>query len=108
MFMALNNLVFYGSTLGEPSRREFYLKSARLLREEAENHGGVTELQLTYCRAILRYSQDEGELNAAAKLAAAIMRKQGISRLQAREAEFYSASLANRVRRSRGLDSPAL
>ena len=60
-FTALNNLIFFLSARGHEADKEFVLSKARKLREVGEEYGFAPYL-MTYCRAVLRYSDDPDEL----------------------------------------------
>jgi hypothetical protein len=84
-FMALNNLVFYSSLIGDNSTGEFLLHQGRILRKEALEHNSI-DLLLTSCRTILGFSRDENEKSEARHLLESIAAGSTTSEKQRREA----------------------
>ncbi len=90
--MALNNLVFYASLLGDDARQDFLLRNARRLREEAQKHHAVN-LQLTYCRVVLQLKGSRpDEKKEARELLTAILESPGTSADEKREAKLCLSS----------------
>lgn len=87
-FMGLNNLVHYLCVEGDGSRRDFVLESARILKkrgQERERHW----LQLTYCRAVLTFSEDASERTAAKALLEALVKSGKLKEYEKKEAKSY-------------------
>jgi hypothetical protein len=66
-FMGLNNLIYYSCAHETALNQGFVLAQARRLQEEAQNHSGPgpSNVLLTACRAILKYSIDPEERRQA-------------------------------------------
>jgi hypothetical protein len=96
-FMALNNLVFFSSVLGEGVQKDYLLKSARRLKEAAEEQEAPT-LLLTFCFVVLKYSSDAAELRQAYEIAESVKDRKDLSEAQRKEARFYLASLPQRIK----------
>lgn len=91
-YMGLNNLVFYSCVYGDETQREYWLKSARRLRDSGEEHNSP-DLLLTYCKAILRFGLDNvGDVQRARALAASLAQAPSVSPQQREEARIYLIS----------------
>jgi hypothetical protein len=89
-FMALNNLVFYSSVLGNKARRHFLLEKARILQREGEVHNSLN-LLLTACYAILRFEDDPREKAQAIETLRGIQYSYDATDQEKREASLYLA-----------------
>ena len=94
MLMGLNCLVYYASILGDPSQGRYLLEKARTLREAGDEFG-IPAWLLTYCRAVLRYSNDPKEKEEARAIASGLL-STNLTEQQQKEAKFYLASLSPR------------
>jgi len=88
MYIALNNLVFYGCVYDDKSRKDFILKSARHLLEVAQEHGSAN-LMLTACRALLQYGESSAEKKNAYRILKMLAVKEGLSAAEKKEAKLY-------------------
>jgi hypothetical protein len=89
-FMALNNLVFYSSVLGNKARRHFLLEKARILQREGEVHNSLN-LLLTACYAVLKFEDDPHEKAEAFETLRGIQHSYKATDQEKREASFYLA-----------------
>ena len=87
MYMGLNNLVYYGSIDGDPTKGRFLLQKARELREAGDRYGMPSWL-LSYCRAVVQFSTDPNELKEVSTIATTLLATK-LTDHQAKEAEFY-------------------
>jgi hypothetical protein len=95
MLMGLNCLVYYASILGDPSQGRYLLEKARTLREAGDEFG-IPAWLLTYCRAVLRYSNDPREKEEARAIAGGLL-SANLTDQQQKEAKFYLDSLSPRT-----------
>jgi hypothetical protein len=90
-YMALNNLVYYLSLMGDQSRGDFILEKAQLLRKAGQEHD-APHLLLTYCKAVLEFGRDGEEKRAARRIAEAVAANPRLSDRKRNEAKSYLAS----------------
>ncbi|HEV3459645.1 MAG TPA: hypothetical protein VHG32_24095 [Thermoanaerobaculia bacterium] len=88
--MALNNLVYYQSLIGDQSRGDFILEKARMLRKAGQEHD-APHLLLTYCKAVLSFSEDQEEIKQARKIAQAVAANALISNRKRNEARYLAS-----------------
>jgi hypothetical protein len=92
MFLALNNLVYFGCVRGAEADGRRLLQQARLLRQAGDEYGSP-QLLLTFSRAVLQYSTDPGEIEEARAIASEVLSGSGpLTADQQKEARFYLAS----------------
>lgn len=94
--MALNNLVYYSCLYGEDAKSDFLLKKAQELKAIGQEYSHPDSL-LTFCRVILQYSSDLGELKEAQSIARSLLDTAQLTPRQKKEATFYVASLATKL-----------
>jgi hypothetical protein len=99
-FMALNNLVYYSTALGDAANAASLLDQARILIKAGEQHysrsgepQNATNLILTGCRAILQLSADDEEKRQALRRVLALLEGPLFER-QRKEAQLYVKEFA--------------
>jgi hypothetical protein len=93
--LGLNNLVYYLAVEGREDRREFVLASAKHLCLEGQERGTPWML-LTYCRAVLTFSDDEAELKSAERIVQGLLDHEKLEGYELREARQCQAEFAKR------------
>ncbi len=89
--MALNNLVYYLSLMGDSARRGFILEGARRLIA-AGQESNAANLVLTACRAMLQFGVDLAERQAAREILASLANSRDSSQREREEAKLYLAT----------------
>jgi hypothetical protein len=95
-YTALNNLVYYSCLSGEETARDYLLEQAHILKKIGQEKNHPDSL-LTYCRAILQYSSNINELQDARSMGSSLLRTSLTSERQKKEANFYVASLTDKI-----------
>jgi hypothetical protein len=90
--LAMNNLAYYLTVRGRGSDIGLVLHLAKELRREGDRLG-KSHFLLTYCGAILRYSNDSGEREEVRKLLENLL-QENLPAKQKKEAQAYLASLS--------------
>jgi len=90
MLMGLNNLVYYSAIYGHKGKGRYLLEQARVLRD-AGYELDRPRLLLTYCRVVLRYSEDPKQREEAGRIAAELLLGT-LTDQERKEAKFYLAS----------------
>lgn len=96
----LNNLVYYSSIYGDASQGRYLLEQARILRAAGDKYG-FPPYHLTFCRVVLRYSNDPKEIEEARAIASEVLSRK-LTHQEEREAKFYMDALTSK----RGVTAP--
>jgi hypothetical protein len=91
-YLALNNLVYYSSLVGDRSKGKLMLEYARLLRDAGQEHD-ARNLLLTYCRAVIEFALDPADTAEAYAIAHSIADDPTRPERERREAKLYLTSL---------------
>jgi hypothetical protein len=94
-YMALNNYVFFSCIRGTTGTRSFLLDKAGELKRVGHEKSYWAAL-LTYCRAILEFSDSTEEVTRAQELSAELSQKRELTDPQKTEATAYVASLSKK------------
>jgi hypothetical protein len=94
-YMALNNYVYFSCMRGTTGTRSFLLEKAGELKRVGHEKSYWPAL-LTYCRAILEFSDSIEEVARAHDLADELKQKRELTNSQRTEAATYAASLAEK------------
>lgn len=92
-YLALNNLVFYSSLVGDKSMRGHVMADARLLKDAGQEHHN-RNLLLTYCRAVIEFGTDRAEIEDAQTISQAIAENPRSSEREKREARAYMLAIS--------------
>jgi len=96
-YMALNNFVYFVTFIDDVSRRGYILDLARELKIVGQTNN-LPNLILTYCRAVLVYGDDQGEIEEVRSILSHLAKGEIRESLR-KEAKVYLASISMGARR---------
>lgn len=105
--LGLNNLVYYLAVEARLDRKDFVLREANSLLAKGQELG-TPRLLLTYCRAILVFSQDSQDSARAKEILLGLVDRANLQEYEKKEAKLYLGEFEKREAKSRSAPpSPA-